>query len=353
MQHFLGQMIEMFRLELFLQLSLATLFGGAIGLERELGGKPAGLRTNILICIGSVLYTKLSITMAAGTADPTRVAAQIVTGVGFIGAGTILHARGAVVGLTSAATIWVVAAIGVALGAAFYWEAAATSDGDGGSGTEAAAAAARGAEVYLGYGVSAGVVQAARGALKWAHTSTAGVGTSVPHVRGTGVVLTNSAGVHADPIADWTIAAIGYFARGLDRMREFQAEEHWAQPEITGLEIPVREFGELRVGVYGLGGIGTAVARRALALGMSVAGVRRRPERGGPPGVRWVGAPGDPGRLAAESDCPVIAAPHSAAQRGIVSRAVLERLPQGAVVVNVSRGSLLDETALVDLLDAS
>src|SRR2546425_6323250 len=123
MQHFAQRMIEMFRLELFLQLSLATLFGGAIGLERELGGKPAGLRTNILICIGSVLYTKLSITMAAGTADPTRVAGQIVTGVGFIGAGTILHPRGAVVGLTSAATIWVVAAIGVALGAGHYPEA--------------------------------------------------------------------------------------------------------------------------------------------------------------------------------------------------------------------------------------
>ena len=74
-----------------------------------------------------MLYTKLSVTMAAGNADPTRIAAQIVTGVGFIGAGTILHARGAVVGLTSAATIWVVAAIGVALGAAFYWEAAGTT----------------------------------------------------------------------------------------------------------------------------------------------------------------------------------------------------------------------------------
>jgi len=127
MPHFVAQMVEMFRLELFLQLCLATLFGGAIGLEREFGGKPAGLRTNILICIGSVLYTKLSITMATGSADPTRVAAQIVTGVGFIGAGTILHARGAVVGLTSAATIWVVAAIGVALGAAFYWEAAGST----------------------------------------------------------------------------------------------------------------------------------------------------------------------------------------------------------------------------------
>jgi putative Mg2+ transporter-C (MgtC) family protein len=127
MQHFLQQMVEMFRLELFLELSLATLFGGAIGLERELGGKPAGLRTNILICLGSVLYTKLSITLATGSADPTRVAAQIVTGVGFIGAGTILHARGAVVGLTSAATIWVVAAIGVALGGGLYLEAAGTT----------------------------------------------------------------------------------------------------------------------------------------------------------------------------------------------------------------------------------
>src|SRR5437588_8777240 len=134
MQHFLGQMIQMFRLELFLQLLLATLFGGAIGLERELGGKPAGLRTNILICIGSVLYTHLSLAMLAATSggippgtDTTRVAAQIVTGVGFIGAGTILHARGAVVGLTSAATIWVVAAIGVALGSGYYLEGVGTT----------------------------------------------------------------------------------------------------------------------------------------------------------------------------------------------------------------------------------
>lgn len=123
MAEMLERMIEVFRLELMPQLALATLLGGAIGLERELGGKPAGLRTNILICLGSVLYTQLSITMAGPSADPTRVAAQIVTGVGFIGAGTILHARGAVVGLTSAATIWVVAAIGVALGARYYLEA--------------------------------------------------------------------------------------------------------------------------------------------------------------------------------------------------------------------------------------
>src|SRR6267142_555554 len=123
----LTQIIDMFRLELMLQVGLATILGGAIGMERELGGKPAGLRTNILICIGSVLYTHLSIAMVGAAADPTRVAGQIVTGVGFIGAGTILHARGAVVGLTSAATIWVVAAIGVALGSGHYPEALLTT----------------------------------------------------------------------------------------------------------------------------------------------------------------------------------------------------------------------------------
>lgn len=90
--------------------------GGAVGLERELRGKAAGLRTNILICVGAALFTQLSIELADSGGDPGRLAAQIVTGVGFIGAGTILHSRGAVTGLTSAATIWVVAAIGVALG---------------------------------------------------------------------------------------------------------------------------------------------------------------------------------------------------------------------------------------------
>ena len=110
-------------LELLVQLLLAVLLGGAIGLEREMKGKPAGLRTNILICIAAVLFTSLSIRISQGRGDPARLAAQILTGVGFIGAGTILHTRGAVTGLTSAATIWVVTAIGIALGARAYVEA--------------------------------------------------------------------------------------------------------------------------------------------------------------------------------------------------------------------------------------
>jgi len=89
----------------------------------------------------------------------------------------------------------------------------------------------------------------------------------------------------------------------------------------------------------------------SLKQNMSVAGVRRRPALGGPPGTRWVGGPDDLPRLASESDCLVIAAPHTGATAGAVDRAVLERLPRHAVVVNVSRGSLLDEVVLLDLID--
>ncbi len=220
-------------------------------------------------------------------------------------------------------------------------------------GAPEAVAAVCGAEIYLGHVVRAGVVEAGLDSLRWAHTVTAGVAPSLPHLRGTHIVLTNSAGVHAEPIADWVIAAIGYFARGLDRLREFQAADRWAWAEFADFAVPVRELSELRLGVFGLGGIGGAIARRGVALGMSVAGVRRRPARGGPKGVRWVGGLADLPRLAAESDCLVIAAPHTAETRGAVSRAVLERLPHDAIVVNVSRGTLLDETALLAVLDAS
>lgn len=104
------------------------LFGGAIGLERQISGKPAGLRTNILICLGSALLMDLSLKIGiidggVRVGDPARIAAQIVSGIGFIGAGTIMQARGAVLGLTTAATIWVVAAIGMTVGAGHYIEA--------------------------------------------------------------------------------------------------------------------------------------------------------------------------------------------------------------------------------------
>jgi len=230
-------------------------------------------------------------------------------------------------------------------------KAPAMSDGDGAAGSPEAIAAARGAEVYLGYGVPSGVAAVGRDTLRWAHTATAGVGSSLAHLAGSGVVLTNSAGIHADPMADWVIAAIAFFARGLDRMVSAQRQGRWAREDFTDGAIPMREFRELRVGIVGLGGIGSAVARRALALGMAVAGVRRHPERGGPRGVEWVGALADLPRLAGGSDVLVIAAPHTAETAGAVNRSVLERLPLHALVVNVSRGSLLDEAALLELLE--
>jgi putative Mg2+ transporter-C (MgtC) family protein len=113
------------------KLLLASTLGGAIGLEREIAGKSAGLRTNILICVGAALFTQLSIEIAKigfspdghPYGDTTRIAAQVVSGVGFLGAGAILHAQGSIVGLTTAATIWVVAAVGVAVGAGAYLDA--------------------------------------------------------------------------------------------------------------------------------------------------------------------------------------------------------------------------------------
>lgn len=114
-------------LDLLLRLLLAIVLGGVIGLEREISDKPAGFRTNILICLGAALFTQMSVLIAtigvvpAGAGDPTRIAAQIVSGMGFLGAGTILQARGSVRGLTTAATIWTVAAIGVTAGAGAHW----------------------------------------------------------------------------------------------------------------------------------------------------------------------------------------------------------------------------------------
>jgi putative Mg2+ transporter-C (MgtC) family protein len=99
----------------------AALCGALIGLERELKDKPAGFRTNILICLGSAIYMAAGLLVAGGNDanDPARIAAQVVTGIGFLGAGCIIQQQDRVKGLTTAATIWVVAAIGIVAGAGY------------------------------------------------------------------------------------------------------------------------------------------------------------------------------------------------------------------------------------------
>ena len=120
----------------FLRLTLACALGGVIGFERELRDREAGIRTHLLVSLGSALFTVVSaygfhefLTNGGNIvrADPSRIAAQIVTGIGFLGAGAIIREGLSVRGLTTAATLWVVAAIGMACGAGYYWPAAATT----------------------------------------------------------------------------------------------------------------------------------------------------------------------------------------------------------------------------------
>ena len=109
-------------LDVLIKLLAATVLGGTVGWQRELQERPAGLRTHILVCVGAVVYTLASMRFGAG-ADPARVAAQVATGMGFLGAGTIIRHGNVVRGLTTAASLWAVAAIGICLGVGGegYW----------------------------------------------------------------------------------------------------------------------------------------------------------------------------------------------------------------------------------------
>jgi len=109
----------MFLLEDAVKLLMAVAIGGLIGAEREFRGKSAGLRTIIFICVGATFYTMVSLKLG-NPQDPTRIASNIVVGVGFLGAGTILRAEGRIVGLTTAATIWLAAALGMGIGGGYF-----------------------------------------------------------------------------------------------------------------------------------------------------------------------------------------------------------------------------------------
>lgn len=232
-------------------------------------------------------------------------------------------------------------------------EAPAVSDGDGGPGSPEAVQAAAGAEVYVGFGVPRGVAQAAGGALRWAHSANVGVGASLtPEFLATGARLTNSRGILAEPMADWAIAAITLSARGFLVAIAAQREGRWVKDQFTDGARPIRELRGVRVGLIGLGGIGAAVAHRCLSLGLEVRAVRRRPRLRRPRGVTWVGGPTrrDLLRLAQQSDVLVVTAAQTQATRAMVDDSVFRALPPGAYVINLSRGSLLDEAALLSHL---
>lgn len=227
------------------------------------------------------------------------------------------------------------------------------SSGDGTNAVSAETMAAiPGAEAYFGYGLPASLVAAAP-RLRWAHSASAGVGSSItPALLAAGLVFTNSAGVYAEAMADTVLAGILYFVRGLDHAVRLQRAGTWDKRPFQTPPFAVREVADLRVLVVGAGGIGSAVATRLQALGAVCTGVRRRPVLGVPAGfARVVGVEALEDVLA-EADVLVLAAPLTAVSRGVMDARRLALLPHGAIVVNVARGALLDDDALVAALDA-
>src|SRR5690554_1969132 len=183
-------------------------------------------------------------------------------------------------------------------------ESPADGTGDGGlhASPEALAAVAD-AEVYLGFGVPPDLLRAGP-ALRWVHTGTAGVGSLLTRdLLERDVILTNSAGIHAPAVAETVLAMILHFARGLDFAVRAQAAGVWAKEPLDRADSPVREVAGSVTGVVGYGGIGREVARRVVALGGRVLGVRRRPDVPAPrePGIE-VHGPEGLGRLLEVSD---------------------------------------------------
>jgi phosphoglycerate dehydrogenase-like enzyme len=243
--------------------------------------------------------------------------------------------------------------------AAEGWEvrvvkAPTVSDGDGNARPSAESLdAARDAEVYLGFGISRQLFLEAP-SLRWVHSAAAGVGSALfPEMVEREVRFTNSAGVHAIPIAEHVIGGVLYLLRGFDVAVDLQRASRWDRAPFVGGEVPMRELGECRVLVVGAGGLGSAIAGRMSCFGARVTGVRRRPELGVPAGFDRVIGP-DPEALDGslpEADILVLSAPQTTATRGLIGRERLARLPGGAIVVNVARGALLDEAALADAIE--
>ncbi|MEO6525913.1 MAG: D-2-hydroxyacid dehydrogenase [Gemmatimonadaceae bacterium] len=237
------------------------------------------------------------------------------------------------------------------------WEVAmirapTSSDGDGPQGASRESLAVIGeAEAYFGFGITADLLAKAR-RLRWVHSAAAGVGNVLRSgIADTDVILTNSAGIHAIPMAEFVIAGLLHFMRGLDVAVDQQRRSEWSKAFFVADESPLRELGDCRVLIVGTGGIGQATATRLAAFGTTCIGVRRHPELGAPHGFSAVVGMDALEDELSKANVLVLAAPltHETAQ--LMSRDRLEQLPRGAIVVNVARGALMDEEAVADLLE--
>jgi len=225
--------------------------------------------------------------------------------------------------------------------------------------------AVREAEIYLGYGVSSALLKEAR-KLRWAHSAAAGVGSSLtPEMLASPVLFTNSKGIHGPPMGDTALAMILYFARGLDFAVAGKAEGRWDTDPFYRADHPLTELSASTVGIFGFGGVGREVARRARALGATILAFDRSPEAFRMEGRVSMGngsgledpavvlLHGDQGfsRLLEESDFLVVTAPETPETRGRIDGPALARMKRNAVLVNLSRGSLVAEGALVQALE--
>ena len=210
--------------------------------------------------------------------------------------------------------------------------------------------ATRHAEVYSGFGIPRLLLLEA-GELRWVHSAAAGVGSALyAEMMSSDVLLTNSAGVHAIPIAEYVVAGVLHFFRGLDVAASQQRERQWDKRFYVAEDSPLREVAEARVLVIGAGGIGTEVARRFTALGATCTGIRRHPDRGAPDGFARVVGPSAIDDELPRADVVVIAAPQTSESRGLMTEERLKLLGRGTILVNVARGALVDEDALAERL---
>ena len=233
-----------------------------------------------------------------------------------------------------------------------YFVAAPTiSDSDGSDAPSAEAMREiADADAYVGFGMPRALFVVGK-KLRWVHSAAAGVGSLLfPEMSESDVVLTNSAGIHAVPMAEHVLGGLLYLLRQFDVAVHQQRERRWNRDPFIGEATQIRELGECRALIVGAGGIGTEIARRLSALGTRCTGIRRHPQRGAPHGFDAVHGIDAFDTLLPTSDILVIAAPATAETRGLVTAERLDHLPHGAIVVNVARGSLLDERALAERL---
>ncbi|HEY5061033.1 MAG TPA: D-2-hydroxyacid dehydrogenase [Gemmatimonadaceae bacterium] len=228
-----------------------------------------------------------------------------------------------------------------------------SSDGDGPPRpSDEVMGAVRDAEVYFGFGMPRPLfLQAAE--LRWVHSAAAGVGSALyPEMVASHVLFTNSAGIHAIPIAEYVVGGVLYFLRGFDFAVDQRRHGEWNKTPFVRVDSVLREMDTVRALIVGVGGLGGATAQRLAALGAHCTGIRRRAGLGTPPGFERV-VPLD--QLDAElptHDVIVLAAPLTEETSGLLTASRLDLLPERAIVVNVARGGMVDEIALIDRLQA-